>query len=340
MGLIPGQARNVESAISICLVGVLVLIGVGVLLKQSEADMSRFGMDTATIGPPSTGAEVERRSEPALASLLPDGFEILSEVETYNPANLYEKIDGRAPLYIEAGFVKLLTQRFVNKDNESLWMELFVYDMAGIRNAFSVYGRQRRPDVEILPVMRFAYKTSNAVFFVHGKYYVELLGSAESAQLVRAMERVAEKIAEYFAIAEDVKIAELALFPGENLVRGSAKLYLANAFGFGGLTDTFAAIYRSGDESITAFLSRKDSAAEAAAVYESYYKFLLDNGGKDIPTTNPQIKFVDFYGTLEIISVTGPFVFGIHDAENSELAEKVHERIRNKLMQMIETPQK
>jgi hypothetical protein len=339
MGSVPGRASALESAVSIAIVGVLVSIGVGLLLKQSDADMSRFGMDAAAIGA-SKRAGLDGLSEPTLASLLPEGFEILSQVETYDPGNLYEKIDGRAPLYTEAGFINLLTQRFVKKDNESLWMELFVYDMAGIRNAFSVYSRQKRPDVEVLPVTRFAYKTSNAVFLVHGKYYVELLGSAESAQLVQAMERVAEKLGEHFAIAEDVEIPQLQLFPEENFVRGSAKLYLANAFGSAELTDVFAATYRFGDESITAFLSRKDSAAEAATISESYYKFLLDNGGKDVPTTDPNVKLVDFYGTLEIISVTGPFVFGIHEAENWDLAKRLRERILDKLAETIKTPQK
>ncbi len=335
------QRAGLESAISICLLLILLLIGLGVLLKQSHYDMGRFGIDPVAAGvvqPQAAGLTTEDKQ--ALTSLAPGGFKTLSDAEIYNPENLYEKINGKAPLYLESGFVELFTQRFISDTDESLWMELFVYDMATIKNAFSVYSIQKRADVELLPDKQFGYKTSNAVYFVHGKYYVELVGSSESAELLGAMGQVMQNISSNLPVDKDANIGELVLFPEEDLVLGSAKLYLTNAFGFEGLTDTFIARYKFADEIITAFLSQKDSAAEAITVFENYYKFLLDNGGKELPTTNPKIRFVDFYGTLEIVAVAGPFVLGIHEAENPQLAAKVQKRLINKLLESTETPQK
>jgi len=334
------QKVGLESAISICLLTALFLIGLGIFIKQSDYDMSRFGIGTIPAGLSSQQLDVNREEKPVLGSLVSAGFKPLSEAEIYNPENLYEKINGKAPLYLESGFVELFTQRFISDTDESLWMELFVYDMTAIKNAFSVYSVQKRADVELLPSMQFAYKTSNGLYFVHGKYYIELVGSAESAELLGAMGQVMQNISSNLRIDKDAKIDKLALFPEEDLVLGSTKLYLTNAFGFEGLTDTFIARYKFGDEIITAFLSQKDSAAEAITVFENYYKFLLDNGGKELPTTNPKIRFVDFYGTLEIVSVAGPFVFGIHEAENPQLAAKVQKRLINKLLESTETPQK
>ncbi len=338
MGSVLSRAGRLESAISICLLVILLLIGLGVITKQSHYDMSRFGIATGI--EPSSQQSGVNREEPAWGSLVPAGFKPLSEAEIYNPDNLYEKINGKAPLYTESGFVELLTQRFVSEDDETVWMELFVYDMGNIKNAFSVYSVQKRAGVELLPSMQFGYKTSNSLYFVHGKYYIELLGSAESAELLQAMGQVMQKISNNLPVDKDANIDKLTLFPEENLVLGSTKLYLADAFGFEGLTDTFAAKYRFGDETITAFLSKKDSATEATTAFENYYKFLLDNGGKELPTSNPKSKSVDFYGTLEIISVAGPFVFGIHEAENPQLAEKVQKRILNKLLESTEIPKK
>jgi len=340
MGLVPGRTRRLESVVSICILAILFLIGLGVFLKQSDYDMSRFGIDTAGIELSSQQSGLIREKKPDLVSLGPAGFKTLSEAEIYNPENLYEKINGKAPLYLESGFVELFTQRFVNSNDDNLWMELFVYDMATIRNAFSVYSVQKRADVELLPSMQFAYKTSNGLYFVHGKYYIELVGSSESAELLGVMGQVADKISSTLPADKETKIDELALFPEEDLVLGSTKLYLASAFGFEGLTDTFIARYKFGDEIITAFLSKKGSDAEAITIFGNYYKFLLDNGGKELPTTNPKIKFVDFYGTLEIVAVAGPFVFGIHEAENPQLAAKVQKRLINKLLELTETPQK
>jgi len=326
-----GRPRRLESAISICMIVALFLVGAVIFIKQFSYDMARFGIQPVPAAEP---VEVK------LGSLVPAGFEALSKMETYESGNLYEKINGKAPFYIESGFEKLFTQRFVDKEDENLWFELYIYDMAAVRNAFSVYSAQRRPDADILSLFNplFGYRTINGLFFCHGNYYIELVGSAESKELFKAIIAIAQKIEMNLAVDDDTQIEELALFPEENLVPGSIKLYLSNAFGFAGLTDTFAARYKFGDETITAFLSKRSSAVEAGKVLEEYYEFLLDNGGKEIPTANQQTRFVDFYGTLEIISMTGPFVLGVHEAENRQLAEKVKEMLLNRLIKEIEVP--
>jgi len=325
MDSVPGRAKRLESAIGICILAILFLIGLGIFIKQFDYDMSQFGIDT-TAAP-----KFEIPFE--LSSLVPAGFETPSKAEVYNPENLYEKINGKAPLYTESGFEELSTQRFVSISDQNLWMELFVYDMATVRNAFSVYSVQRRAEAELFPPMRFAYKTSNAIYFVHGKYYIELVGSSESAELFRATAEVARKIRANLVVDYDTEIAELALFPQEDLVWESIKLYPANAFGFEGLTDTFSAQYKLGSDTITAFLSSRTDPQEAQLIAKSYYNFLIDNSGAAKQPDNKILrgKIVDFYDTTEIVFAIGSFVSGVHEAENQQAAEKLAEILINKL---------
>ena len=320
-----GKPKKLESIVSISILSILLLITLAVFIKQSDYDMSRFGIE-APIGELITAK---------LRSLAPAGFETLSEIEVYHAENLFEKINGKAPLYIESGFEKLFTQRFINKKDENLWMELFVFDMTALRNAFSIYSVQRRPDVEFLSDLQFGYRTTDSPYFVHGKYYIEFIVSTKSDELFKAMMETAQKIQTSLALDADTEIPELSYFPQDNLVSGSQKLYLASAFGFEKLTDTFTAQYRVGDEAVTAFLSKRSSAAEATTLFESYHKFLIENGGKEMPTENPKVKYVDFYGTLEIVTTAGKFVFGIHEAENPQLASQIEKMILNKLRETI-----
>jgi len=327
MDSVQRRAKKLESVVSIFLLSILVLIAIAVLVKQSGYDMGRFGLTTET-----TSLKTEQVH---LSSLAPAGFETLSE-EVYIADNLYEKINGKAPLYIESGFEKLFTSRFINKEDENLWMELFVFDMAALKNAFSIYSVQRRADVEILPDMQFGYRTSDAPYFVHGKYYVEFIGSSESDKLFSAMMETARKIQTNLPPDADAKIPELNFFPQENLVAGSPKLYLESAFGFEGFTNIFTAQYKSGDETITAFFSRKATAAKATTAFESYHKFLIENGAEVKAATNETLntfgaKVFDFYGTTEIVYAAGPFVAGIHEAENQQSAEKLATILLNKL---------
>jgi len=343
MDSVSSRAKRLESAISIFLLAALFLIGFAVFIKQFDFDMSRFGIGAAAPLLPARGSKTIAEEKPPFDSLVPSGFKKLSEAETYIPENLYEKIDGKASLYIESGFVKLFTQRFVSENDDSLWFELFLFDMAAVRNAFSVYSVQKRADVEILPSAQFGYRTSNALYFVHDRFYVELVGSSESADLFVAMSEVADKLAgPPFLLSQEsrggkvTEIPELTLFPQENIVAGSAKLYLSNVFGFDGFSDTFVCQYRLGEEVLTAFLSRRPGPQDARTTAENYYNFLIDNGGKAKPTSHDTLKtiggkVVDFYGTTEIIFAIGPYVAGVHEAKNQQSAEKLAAQLINKL---------
>ena len=331
MGLARRRSKRLESTISVCLLAVLVFIGVGVFLKQSDYSISQFGIE----------ADPAPKSETLfdLSSLLPAGYEAASGVETYTADNLYEKINGKAPLYTESGFEKLFTQRLVNKNDQSLSAELYVYDMGTVENAFSVYSVQKREGAEDLPPFAFAYRTSNALYLACSKYYIELVAWSESAGLLKAMTEVAQKIHKNLAADDDTEIAQLKLFPQENLIGGSVKLYLTSAFGFERLTDTFTAKYNLGNETVTAFLSRCHNPQDAKLIAEGYYKFLIDNGGVAKPTADKTIegKVVDFYGSTEIIFTAGPFVGGIHEADNQHSAEKLAVKLINKLSEAART---
>jgi hypothetical protein len=322
MELTSGRAKKLESTIGICLLAILLLIAVTILIKQSDYDMGRFGIEKAV------GETITAK----LRSLASADFEMLS-IEVYIADNLFEKINGKAPLYIESGFEKLHTQRLINKENQDLWMELFIFDMATLKNAFSVYSVQRRPNVQFLSNMQFGYRTADSPYFVHGKYYIEFIASSKSDELYKAIMEVAHNIQTNLPVDEDKEIPELALFPRGNLVTGSPKLYLASAFGFEGFTDIFTVQYKLGDETITAFFSKRPDSGDAQLVAKSYYDFLLENGGELKTAMNKILegKVVDFYDTTEIVSAAGPFVYGIHEAESQESAENIAITLLNKL---------
>ncbi|MHC4623163.1 MAG: DUF6599 family protein [Planctomycetota bacterium] len=336
MSATPGRAKRLESAISISLLAVLFLIGLGVCLKQRNSDISRFGIDTASAQQSAQDSPSGLDEDCALAPLAPPGFGAPSQTETYTAENLYEKINGKADFYIDAGFEQLSTQRFISSDNETLWLELYVYDMGNIRNAFSVYSRQRRPEVPPLPDVQFGYSTANSLYFVHGKYYIELVASAESQELRAAAIELTQKVRTDLAIEQRTEIAELGLFPAENLVPDSFRLYPSDTFGFERLTNTFAARYEIDGEIVTAFFSQRPDAQDAKNIARAYHGFLLDSGCFDKTTTNQTLAdlkadVVDAYGTTEIIFVTGPFVAGVHEADNQQAAEKLAEVFALKL---------
>ncbi len=310
-----GRTKNrLESIISVFIIAILLAIAATLFVRQANTDISKM------------------ENSPSIQ--IPTGFDKLSEAEVYTTEDLYEKINGKAPLYTEAGFLKLYCQRFVNKSDKNLWMEVFLYDMGNVRNAFSVYSMQKRAEADALPAFdQMGYKTSNGAYFVHGKFYVEIVGSSESQQLAEAMVETSADIQKNAIAVTDLNIAELDLFPSQNLVPNSMKLYLKNAFGFEGLSDIFAAQYKTDSQAITVFFSKRPDTKDAEAMAESYRKFLVENGATVKHTTDELLKdkVFDFYGAIEIVSTTGQLVVGVHEAENQDAAEKAAKMLADKL---------
>jgi hypothetical protein len=299
------RTKTLESAISFCILALLTLI-VAVIL----------------------GAQLKTTKTTTIASLNPAGFKALSAAESYNPDNLYEKINGKATFYFDSGFSSLQTQRFASTTDPNLWMELFIYDMAGSDNAFSAYSRQRRPESQNLPDIQFAYKTGNSAYLITDRYYIEIIGSTESPVLLLAIEELAQKTHSAFAKEDKIKIGLLDLFPTKGLIPESIKLYPTDTFGFSELNDTYTAQYSVGDQTVTVFFSKRKDASQAGGIAEKYYNFLIEAGCSPKQVTDPTLqtlkaKAIDAFGVTEILLTTGSFLVGIHETENQPAAEQV-----------------
>jgi hypothetical protein len=334
MHLHSGRARTFETVVSVLILLILIGTVVGIYIISRDYNMARFGVSSLESGSP---VQESKFSGLATGDLSPVG-----KAETYNYDNLYEKIDGKAPMYQEAGFVKLDTQRFAAKSNSELGFELCTYDMNNAKNSFSVYSRQKRADATDLGdlgVSAFGYVAGNEICISLGRNYIEMIGSAESNELVDQMKSFAGKLAARFKPGEKDRMAELGYFPTQGTVAGTWKLQIDNAFGFDGLTDTYSAQYKVGDKAISIFLSKRKNAEEAKTVAKNYFDFLITNGAKAIAVDSEILKsagasVVDFYGAFEIVFPTGVFVGGVHEADNKQAAEKAAEVLVGRLKEI------
>lgn len=318
--------KRLESCAGTAILVVIVCIGAAVLYRQSSFDIARFGIVvTPAQGEQPQPTAKDDLSGVSLAALATDKMPLMGKTEVYTEDTLYEKINGKAPLYVESGFEQLTCQRFVSAADTELAFEIYLFDMGGTKNAYSVYSRQKRADAVDVDILPFAYKTTNGVYAAYGRYYVELVGSAESEPLVAEAVAFAGRLSEMLAASAGEKaVEELEFFPKENLVSGSIKLYLTNAFGYDGLNDTFTARYNLDGAELTMFISRRSDTKQAQQVAANYSSFLVSNGAKEAPAadTLTGAKSLDFYGTIEIIASCGPFLCGVHEADNRQIAEK------------------
>jgi hypothetical protein len=302
---------------------VLLVISGGILLKQSRYEQSI--LKPGLLQTESLSRALPLTSPPLdLIQFIPDGLTALTPPEVFGAENLSDKINGKAELYLSAGFVRLVSQRFAIEDEPTAWMEAFIYDMGSPRGSYAVYSLQKRSDAAELDTGDFAYRTANALYFVHGSYYVEIVASV-------AQKRMAELILSFGdnfirkTTAGSEEINEFTLFPTKHLNKASISLSPSDAFGFEQFDSIFTAQYEVGDTELTAFLSRRQSPAEAARLVESYTSFLLEFGGTELKSTLniPGAKLVEIMDTFELVFSRGSILAGVHGAENRKAAEEL-----------------
>jgi hypothetical protein len=315
-----------ETLVGSAVLVLLAMIAVGVFLRQYQYDPAAFVAAAPEAALPSTQLAGDSAGAD-LRALIPEGWEPMTPPETFDANNLSDKINGKAELYLSAGFQSLRSQRFKKTDKPESWVELFVYDMGDGRNAFSVFSLQRRVDGQDVKLGQFAYRTGNALFFVHGSDYVEVI--ATDASLGKEMLALGRNFVQQKPIepkgAEAGSVSEVTLFPPKGLKAGTIALHSADVFGFDRLDNTFTAEYDIKGVPVTAFLSSRESPEEASALAMAYHKFLIENGGSDIdPGVGiPGAKLVQIFDSFELIFTRGKVLAGVHDATSIDMTRQL-----------------
>lgn len=381
-------------------------------IDLSSALPSESGVLSSQSAESSSGSELSSSTRLKPMVRLTDPVVPMSKSEFFNEQTLSDKIDGKAELYIPSGFKSLTCQRFksgtasetdnnyvldtksgAHSDSEpdrsytsaanssntfssgtdsDLWLEFFLYDMGTTENAFSVFSRQRRENSTPLSIAYYAYQTENALFFVHGQFYIEIIASLPSKQALQYMSDMGENFIKDHPDPVPEKMGVADLFPSKSkksdktimvlnkeatkhdrdntafntdeiiLDKNSIKLITSDGFGFDRLDHVYTANYIVNGAYMTAFISERDSSEAAADLAEGYGGFLSAFGGNNIDIKGivtgskvNNIHAVEIMDTIEIIFSVGPYFAGVREAEDPEKSKILVRAIQSKLNDSI-----
>jgi hypothetical protein len=328
----PGKAQTIFSLI---ILAAILGIGIGVYIKQ-------FRINPAVIALRPTQLDSQVFEHPSNNKTIktpfpfPKGVNALSPLEVFDHNTLSDKINGKADFYLSAGFIQLKSQRITLGTNSNLWAEMFVYNMGSEEKAYAVFSAQKRHDSSPSNITRFSYATKNALFFINGPFYIEIIASKGTKKSVDAISEIAK---DYISKNQtnNKSIPELSLFPMNNLRKDSIVLHTSDVFGCESLDQVFSAVYNFSDIEVTGFLSRRNTTQEAKQIAVKFHDFLIKFGGKDVDYSGSVqgVRMVDMFGSFEVIFSRGQFFAGVHEAENRELAEKLIKSLDQKLAEVI-----
>jgi len=312
-----GQGKRNETIVALVILGLVAATTAAIFFKQFYYDPSIYV--------PSAGIKGSVRGLSwHISEMMDEYLAVLNEPESFGPENLFDKINGKAELYLSADFVELTCQRFSEKNNPQSWAEIYIYDMAKPRNAFAVFSSQKRASATDIDMGDFGYQATGALFFTHGQFYVEIIASSESKTLSQAMTTLARDFVSNTP-ASQMNLPELQIFARTNLQADSITLLSKNVFGFDKLDNVFTALYKFDTEQVTAFVSLRRDNDQARELLEAYSSFLIRNGANErqAPDDFPKARFMELFGTYELIFTRGPYLAGVHEAPNAKVTQEL-----------------
>jgi hypothetical protein len=259
--------------------------------------------------------------EDSIARLTPKDWTLAETADTFSAENLYERINGRAELYLSYDVVSLTTATFERGENSLEYIELSVYDMGTPVNGFGIFSVERFPGDPPLDLGRLSYQSDASVYVWKGQFYIVVIASDFTEQLSQLSLEIAQQ-AVAFLSDEGEPVWGLSAFPQENLIQDSIQYFNADALGLEFMGQTYTAKYRHGDKEIMALLSRKKSEEAATKTVSLYAKYSeqYGNGFKDQAINGTPGILCDMRGVFDILFHKGKIVCGILSVDDPATA--------------------
>jgi hypothetical protein len=342
MNIAAPQASRTQRFASLAILSLLVAIALAVYQSQKRLNPAvRFQQALAV----DTAAENSLRP----AADLPDAWfappqplNLFSPPEQFDAVSLADKINGKADLYLAAGFEQLKTQRMRLSEADARWIEVYLYNMGSPSNAFAVFSAQRRDDAAVSDLTVYAYQTGDAFYFVHGSHYVEMIAAEPVPELAQLFERLGRSIIEYLPAADQTADGQGSpgeaadWFPAQDRIDDSLTLVAQDAFGFDRFDDLYMTTYQDADQEMTAFVALRPSVQDAVELADAYRGMLTELGGQAATVVLGDISAqrVELWDTYEIVFTHGAFVAGVHEADDAASAEQLARRLAQHLIEV------
>lgn len=187
------------------------------------------------------------------------GWRLAGQPVAYDPANLWDFIDGAAESYLAYGFVDLLVGEYVSPERLAVRVEL--YRHADPDNAFGIYATERSPGYSFLKMGAQGYEAEGILNFLAGRHYVKLSTHQRGSGTAAALRTVAGSIDEHLGEGSALPHG-LNRLPAEGR-QPNTEGYVAQSFlGYGFLNHAYAARY---DNGVLVFVMEYPTADSAAA---------------------------------------------------------------------------
>ncbi len=258
------------------------------------------------------GIGSERSDSSSQQSLLPqlNNWTKTEEPSSYFPGTLFEFINGAAEIYLAYDFKELTVFQYGQKGSTAS-MAVEIYEMSNETNAFGIYGAERYPDNNFIPIGIQGYVEEGILNYLIGKYYIKLLCFEGGDRSGEYLELFAKTIAEKTQ-GKTTFPTLLNHFPKEGLVANSEKFILKNVMGYSFLHDGYLSNYKVNDFEFDCFIIQGRNEEDAQMMLD---KYLEAKKSQPIEKTASMVSIKDRYYDLIFLSRVGNHICGVMKIE-------------------------
>jgi hypothetical protein len=251
---------------------------------------------------------------------IPKEWTLIQGPQTYNKKTLFEHINGQAELFLKYGFQKSIFAIYQSKKSRENQIEIDIYDMGNVLQAFGVFSRFRnedRPGGFGLD----SYLDDHSAFFYKGKYFVMVYATESNPDLMSQFSKlIALKISD-----PSPPPKEISYFPRNGLKPGSIQYFSEGLLGHQFFKRGFQGSYMEGEKEFHLFLAIFKDSQEAMNALK-FYKDDLSKKGKVsseslIQVGNSALKGEDPYQGKVIVLQKGFYLLGVAGFEKEEVGE-------------------
>lgn len=338
------RISSAETRFGVVFIVLLAVAGIWILAQKAnfdpaDRDISIEVLETDSVEDTLYQKPLKRWQEPGTAtggpapvnlglfppSILNDGWTVDGRVESYDPDNLYEKINGAAEQYLSFGFQKL---HYVTVGQGENFVTIEIYDQGSFPNTLGIFAAQRDESRSVITKDNlFYYPTPIGAVGGLGRYYFKIAAGSSADLAVAKAKDLLEVLGGLPAGSNSTPRATTILTQGLGVPFEQLAYVPTDAFQYGFAKDFWFGSSNTTDDA--RFFVHEAPTTEAATtmfrqlVQEQAYEY------SEIESTPDRAIFQhDFLKTLFTIEVSGKFVFGIDGSSNRQAAESDLQKIR------------
>jgi hypothetical protein len=211
------------------------------------------------------------------------GWKIEGKPVFYGRDTLSDRINGEAELYFPYGFDRMAAARYVSEKNPGAGMDVEIYRMGSLLDAFGMYANYRRKGGRTLAVGAESDLSASQLFLYQGRHFVhiQVTGTVEANPdiLAECGRAVASRLP-----GTNSRPPELSVFDRPEVVRGSERYLPLSLLGYDFLNRGIMADAVAEGTNLQMFLLLGTTAVSASAAFDRYRSLLaqgkIDAGGK------------------------------------------------------------